>query len=399
MLTYADVRSKVDHQEHQVRSLIHVVKEQDARIVTNTEDIDFLMKYVEETRTLDLLESEWWRLEGPIWDISLVSAGLMSHRLHPAVTRITNLKTAWRKYGENLAKLGLRAPSTDWQMLLQMPVSFWASGTRFSVAVHVPIMKTNSQHYELWRWLEHPGLFGKELVSIHPREKLVATKNLEVQAVSSESLEKAYRLGKRWFLTEEFSLSSSVSRTCIAALWTSEWTMARELCEITRRPATEEMAWPLPNNTFNLLLPKTTKLSLLCQGKIQKTWRARGQAKYSVPSGCTLRTEALVLESRFPLKPFRVEIKKLNVSSFLDSGPVHLARPERTPYRMHAALEELQEGMTPIRSTSFTSAGLAGAALLVVCTFVVYLFCKARSVWRASTTMKPSSGGGEGIRA
>ena len=392
LITYGDLRRRQDSTEEELGHLVEVVGLHDHRISANTNNIVHIIDLINQGQELEWLKDIWWNLEGPVWDITHIADGLAQQRLHPAISRMIRMPEVWHNFQNKLLDKGLKVPGETWQVLTQLPISFWADGMRCQIAVHVPIIKAASNPAKLFQLLPHPVLHGSSMFRFKPHAQFLATSGLSMMELSDDQIEKCYRLHGIRYCTGARVEEKNNPRSCIKAIWSRNWRQSRRNCPLLAMPPTSQ-AWPLGTNRFNLLLPNETSLSIMCNGTLHSERRIKGQIQLTLPSRCFAVTPHLRMVPAQPLIRKEIVARRINMTTMVERESLSLTRPEQV--RDSRQMEELRRDLRRRRNPwNISAIALSLVTITAGAGFIVFLYFRARKAWAHLHTLGPTNSSG-----
>jgi hypothetical protein len=296
---------------HQVKKMVEGTKK---GLMIEEHHVDALREYAEATqdnlsklakRILEQATFLWGRMEEisskaavndalrPIIAISRISTTITAHRLDRAVMDLVNVQKVFSEYAERPEEDGWYIELDGWQDVFHLEASYHASEDMLTVAVRLPLLRRESQGYDLYKPTFFPIMHGSHLYDIRTEEKIFAWEKASASylKMDDEALNRCIQAGNKYFCNEAKVVMQGSPQTYLAAVWPQEWSGIKLMCHLWLRPAI--LSARKINSTHTVVTaPEDTEVRVQCPESPKLVRVIRGQWWLAMSAGCKASTSS-----------------------------------------------------------------------------------------------------------
>jgi hypothetical protein len=167
------------------------------------------------------------------------------------------------------------------------------------MAVRLPLLRRESQGYDLYKPTFFPIMRGSHLYDIRTEEKIFAWEKATASYLNldDQALNKCIQAGNKYFCNEAKVVMQGSPQTCLAAVWLQEWSGIKLMCHLWSRPAILS-ARKINSMHTVVMAPEDMEVQVQCPESPQLVRVIRGQWWLAMSAGCKVSTSSWEIVAR-----------------------------------------------------------------------------------------------------
>jgi hypothetical protein len=229
----------------------------------------------------------------PIRAISKIATTITAHRLDRAVMDLVIVQKIFSDYMERLEEDGWYIELDGWQDVFHLEASYHPLADTLNVAVRLPLLRRESQGYDLYKPTFFPIMYGSHLYDIRPDEKVFAWEKATASYLNldDKALNRCIQAGNKYFCNEAKVVMQGLPQTCLAAVWLQQWSGIKVMCHLWSRPAISS-ARKINSTHTVVMAPEDMEVRVQCPESPKLAREIRGQWWLAMSSGCKASTSS-----------------------------------------------------------------------------------------------------------
>jgi hypothetical protein len=212
---------------------------------------------------------------------------------------LVNVQKVFSEYAERLEEDGWYIELDGWQDVFHLEASYHTSADTLTVAVRLPLLRRESQGYNLYKPTFFPIMHGLHLYNIRTEEKIFAWEKATASYLNldDEALNRCIQAGNKYFCNLAKVVMQGSPQTCLAAVWLQEWSGIKLMCHLWSRPAISS-ARKINSAHTVVMAPEDTEVRVQCPESPKLVWVIRGQWWLAMSAGCKASTSSWEIVAR-----------------------------------------------------------------------------------------------------
>jgi hypothetical protein len=167
------------------------------------------------------------------------------------------------------------------------------------VAVRLPLLRRESQWYNLYKPTFFPIMHGSHLYDIRTEEKIFAWEKATASYLNldDEALNRCIQAGGKYFCNKAKVVMQGSPQTCLAAVWLQKWSGIKLMCHLWSRLAISS-ARKINSKHTVVTAPEDMEVRVQCPDSPKLVRVIRGQWWLAMSACCKASTSSWEIVAR-----------------------------------------------------------------------------------------------------